>query len=114
MNNVTQVSENKIKEMVKNSHRYGECLLSLLDRMKGRIGWEGASVKEMKKYGYVLDNDTQVKVSYCYMEEYNGLSVLFSEIFNATFTNDLHHATIKDFNKLVKMVSEMENDGYAY
>lgn len=113
MEYITQATEKRIKEMVKNEHKFGEALQQLLDDMKSREGWYGATIKEMKDAGYNLENATQIKVQYYYQHLYNGLTVLFENLFYATFTNDLHHASIYDFNKLVKMVYEMECNGYG-
>lgn len=113
MKSITQATENRIKAMVKSNHKFGEALQDLLDEMKSREGWYGASIKEMKKAGYELENTTQIKVSTYYEYLYNGLTCLFFDLFHATFTLGLHYATINDFNELVKVVSEMENDGWG-
>ena len=113
MKSITQATENRIKAMVKRDHKFGEALQDLLDEMKSREGWYGASIKEMKEAGYELENTTQIKVSTYYEYLYNGLTCLFFDLFHATFTLGLHCATINDFSKLVKVVSEMENDGWG-
>lgn len=113
MKNITQATEKRIKKMVERGHKFGEALQSLLDDMKSRMGWYGASIKEMKKYGYELENETQVNVSRYYQPLYNGLGCIFSDIFTATFCLDLHYVSIKDFNELVKRVDAMEYDGYG-
>lgn len=113
MTYITQITEKRIREMVKKGHKFGEALQQILDDMKAREGWLGASIKEMKSYGVELENETQISVSTYYQYLYNGLTYLFYDLFYATFTLGLHSATITDFNKFVKVVSEMENDGWG-
>lgn len=113
MKNITQATERRIKKMVERGHKYGEALQFILDDMKGREGWCGWSIKTAKEHGYELENETQINVSRYSADLYLGLSIIFSNLFYATFTNDLHCASIYDFNELVKRVDEMENDGYG-
>lgn len=113
MKYITQTTENRIKEMIKKEHKFGEALQQILDEMKCRESWYGATIKEMKESGCRLSNATQINVPYYYQYLYNGLSVIFGNLFYVTFTSDLHYANIYDFNKLVKKVSEMEYNGYG-
>lgn len=113
MKYITQATEKRIKDMVKREHKFGEALQDVLDQMKCREGWYGESIKGMKRYGVELENSTQLNVSRYYEYLYNGMTVLFFDLFHATFTLGLHCATITDFNKLVKVVDEMETDGWG-
>lgn len=113
MKNITQATEKRIKKMVEREHKFGEALQSILDDMKSREGWYGWSIKTAKEHGYELENETQINVSYYYQNLYNGLSYIFNDLFYVTFTNDLHCASIYDFNELVKRVDSMEYNGYG-
>lgn len=106
MKNVSQATEKRIQEMVKSGHIYGECLKAILDNMKEFEGWYGSSISEMKKFGVVLDNSTEVRVPRCYAPLYNGMSVNFSGMFSASFALGMHVAYIDDFNGLVKAIYE--------
>lgn len=110
---ITQVTEKRINEMVQSHHRYGEALQSLLDNMKAREGWLGTSIKEMSYYGVRLDNDTQIRVSEYYAPLYNGITCAYHKIFYASFTLGLNVANIYDFNKLVKIMSELPCNGWT-
>ena len=113
MKYITQATEKRIKDMVKQGHKYGEALQQILDDMKGREGWYGSTIKEMKTAGYSLENETQIKVSRYYEYLYNGLTIMYNGLFYATFTLGLNIVNIYDFNTLVKKVAEMENKGYG-
>lgn len=110
---ITQATEKRINEMVRNNHKFGDALQSLLDAMKAREGWLGSSIKEMASYGVHLDNDTQIRASEYYTPLYNGMTCAYSEFFNASFTLGLNVANIYDFNKLVKIMSELPCNGWT-
>lgn len=96
---ITSATEKRIQTT---DCRYSDLLEYLLREMKGRKGWDGATIKEMKKYGVTLDNATQIRVIGC--NEMRGLCYLYNDYIRYTGTNDLSHVDIDDFNGLVKAV----------
>ena len=103
MTRVTQVTENRIKKLVKDNRPYGEQLEYILNTYKGTRGCYGATITEMKKWNIELDNDFQIRLTIC--NTIRGMGVKFSELMNTAETHDMSHVTIKDFNELVKMIN---------
>ena len=98
MKNITMATEIRINNMVKQNIEQAKALLYILNQLKSRSGWLGATIAEMKKYGYTIENDNQVKV---YVSDImRGMAVNFEELFNAVDCCDLHYVTLRDFNKL--------------
>lgn len=117
MKNITQVTENRIKKMVREGHKFGECFAILLDDMKARIHSCGLTVAEIKKYNYdtpYLENETQIEFFKWYGPLYRGLEYAFPELIGVVDCLNLHYLNIYDFNKLVKLVSELPDNGYCY
>lgn len=112
MKNITQATEKRIKDMIKRGHKYGRCLQQLLDDMKGREGWLGGSISEMKKSGVELENNTQIHIWKSYAPLYFGLSHMFPDYLYTVDCCDLHYVSIYDFNALVKAVDGMEHNGW--
>lgn len=98
--------------MRKEYHKYADCLSYILREIKGANGCDGATIAQLKKIGIKLPNATQINVYE--MPEMNGLSIAYPEYLNAVFCADLHYLNIYDFNRLVKVVSELSDNGYCY
>lgn len=115
MKNITAITEKRIQQMKKDNNKFADCLAYILKEIKGANSCDGATVAQLKKLGLELPNETQINVyEMPEMPEMNGLSILYSEYINATFCLDLHYLTIHDFNRLVKIVSELPNNGYCF
>lgn len=102
MKNITMTTENKIKEMLKNNIKFASELNYLLDTMKGRIGCQGATISEMKKWNEVVENENQINV--IVTNVLMGMGVKYNEYINVVDCLDLQYTTIKDFNKLVDTI----------
>ncbi len=96
---VTQVTVNKINDMVEKNMRYSKELKYLLTEMLCSYGCYGATLAQMKKWGCPMSNQCQINVYES--NELRGMGVLFNEYFSTVFCADLHHVNIKDFNGLV-------------
>lgn len=112
MTTITATTEKRIQKMQKDNHKYAKCLAYILREIKCSNGCDGATIAQLKKLGLELPNATQVNVYE--MPEMNGLSIVYPEYINAVFCADLHYLNIYDFNKLVKVVSELPDNGYCY
>lgn len=112
MTPITAVTEKRIQQMQKDNHKFAECLAYILKEIKCSNGCDGATVAQLKKLRLELPNTTQINVYE--IPEMNGLSIAYSEYINAVFCLDLHYLDIKDFNRLVKVVSELPDNGYCY
>jgi len=112
MTNITAVTEKRIQRMKKDNHKFAECLAYILTEIKCANGCDGATVTQLKKLELKLPNATQINV--CEMPEMNGLSIKYPDYMNAVFCADLHYLNIYDFNKLVKALNELPDNGYCY
>ena len=112
MTTITATTEKRIQKMQKDNHKYAECLAYILREIKCFYSCDGATVAQLKKLDLELPNSTQINVYE--MAEMNGLSIIYPEYINAVFCADLHYLNIYDFNKLVKVVSELPDNGYCY
>ena len=112
MKNITAITEKRIQQMKKDNHKFAECLAYILREIKCSCGCDGCTVTQLKKLELELPNATQINVYE--MPEMNGLSIRYPEYINAVFCLDLHYLTIRDFNRLVKTLSELPNNGYCY
>jgi len=104
MKNVTMTTEKLINEMIKNEAKYGNELQYLLNSMKSRLGYEGATIAEMKKYNEYVSNESQIDI--VVTNVLRGINVNFNEYINVVDCLNLQYATIRDFNKLVKACYE--------
>lgn len=112
MEYITQATENRIRKMVKEGHAYGDMLEYILHEIKGQMTYEEGTVTQLKKKGIRLYNKTQVNV---YEDaRMNGLAVKYPDLIGVVFCRDLHYLNIYDFNKLVKVVSELPWNGYRW
>lgn len=104
MNNITMVTENRIKKMLKQEATYSRALDYLLDKLKGWYGYSGATIEECKQWGIMIDNCMQM----CVIpdSELRGLCYNFSDYILLTECLDLRYVDIFDFNGLVKVVYE--------
>lgn len=99
---ITTTTETMIKKMVASESRFHRELNDLLDAMKSRIGCYGATIKEMKKWGIRIDNRNQFKP---YITNgIRGLGAVYQDLVIVAETHDLEHVTVRDFNKLVKLI----------
>lgn len=112
MTTITATTEKRIRQMQKDNHKYAECLAYILREIKCSCGCDGTTVAQLKKLDLELPNTTQINVYE--MPEMNGLSIIYPEYINAVFCADLHYLNIYDFNKLVKVVNELPDNGYCY
>lgn len=112
MTTITAITEKRIQKMQNNNNKFAECLSYILREIKCSCGCDGATVAQLKKLGLELPNATQINVIPILMPEMNGLSILYPEYINAVFCADLHYLNIYDFNRLVKILSELPNKGY--
>lgn len=112
MTNITSITEKRINKMQKESHKYAKCLAYILREIKCSAGCDGITVNEIKQIGLTLPNATQVKVYE--MAEINALSIAYPELIKAVFCADLHYVNIYDFNKLTRVVGDLECNGYCY
>lgn len=81
-------------------------LWDLLEILKGQIGCAGATVEEIERWGYELDNQFEVRAGLKGTTKMNtayGLDAV-SSLFHYTGTNDLDTAIVFDFNKLVACI----------
>jgi hypothetical protein len=96
---ITQVTVNKINEMIVKDMKYSKELKYFLNEMLSRKGCFGASLKEMKKWDMAMENHAQFDVYDSNI--FRGMGITFQEYISPTFCLDLHYVTIKDFNGLV-------------
>ena len=109
MEYITQATEDRIRKMVKEEHAYGDMLEYILRQIKEQTTYEEGTVTKLKKKGVRLYNKTQVSV---YEDaRMNGLAVRYPELIGAVFCRDLHYLNIYDFNKLVKIVTDLAGKG---
>lgn len=111
MKYVTQITEKRINELIKNFSGYGWPLQFLLDRMKEYDNIDLCeSIKDLREQGIRIEStDRQFRISCCEYV-YNGMSINYSDLFHITTTYDLCHVDIKDFNKLVKVIYDKEKE----
>lgn len=110
MKYITITTEKLVNEMVKNNQKYGKELQYLLDAMKGRVGYYGGTIKEMKKHNETLDNTTQINV--IVSNVLRGMGKQFEKYIYVVDCADLHYVSIYDFNKLVKICYNESNWKY--
>lgn len=79
-------------------------LASILDDIKGRYGWQGATVSEAKALGQRFENYDQLNGYSHRVHILYGWGVRFPELVNYSNTLGLDVLTIYDFNGLVKAV----------
>lgn len=117
MKNITQATENRIKKMVKNEHRYGECFEYLLNKMKEMEGFSTSfTITEIKEYfdgEEYLKNETQVEFFKWDAPLLRGLEYAFPNMISVVDCLNLHYVNVSDFNKLVKCVFELPENGYC-
>lgn len=111
MTTITAITEKRIQKMQKDNHKYAKCLAYVLREIKCSNGCDGATVAQLKKLDLELPNATQINVYD--MPEMDGLSIIYPEYINTVFCANLHYLNIYDFNKLVKVVSELPDNGYC-
>lgn len=110
MKYITATSENRImKAASKDNFGFWEfdeasTLAAILDDIKARYGWCGATVSEAKKLGQRFDNYDQINGFSHRDHILFGWSVRFPELVNYSNTLGLDVLTIYDFNGLVKAV----------
>ena len=105
MKNITMATENRIKKMAKENRLFAEELQHFLDAIKGKIGWHGATIQEMKRHGVELENK-YIQIRTVITNTVMGMGHVFNDHMNAVDTHDLEYVNIADFNKLVKAVEK--------
>lgn len=113
MKTITQITEKRINNMVLKNHKFGNVFNDLLNQMKSNKGFYGTAIKEMKKYDCFLENEIQINICKTDMRFFYGLSCIFPDLIITTNCLDLCFVTIKDFNKLVKLVDSLDNNGWG-
>lgn len=121
MNRITYTTEERINDMYERNHKYGAPLKELLTQIKG-LGDSGymVTLKQLKdRYGMEFENnDIQVRIDGCtrilFAADYRGMALKFSDFFSATFCCNLSYVNITDFNKFVKCLNNLPNDGWDF
>lgn len=102
---ITTATEKRIDEMIKNEKQYALELFYLLNFMKSNDGCLGSTVKQMKKWNIEMPNKQDVTIYD--NPKFTGMSIDYNKYINVVLCKDLHYASIKDFNGLVKKIYEI-------
>ena len=104
---VTKATEKRIRRMKKDGElpREKALVVWMFEEMLCRMGWSGASLREIESWGDHLPNETEMHGALWLEEVMWGLSLRYPEFLGYTNTHGMNVLYVRDFNALVRAVA---------